>query len=75
MGGCCGLESTELTVSTLVGYGGLENTDLNRFYFGGVVIIEELIFNIFSLLEGVLTELILTAFTLGGCGGHKGTDF
>ena len=23
----CGLESTELRVSTLVGYGGLENTD------------------------------------------------
>ena len=24
LGGCCGLESTELRVSTLVGYGGLD---------------------------------------------------
>ena len=27
LGRYCGLESTELRVSTLVGYGGLENTD------------------------------------------------
>ena len=64
-----------LTVFTLGGCGGLENTDLNRFYFGGVVIIKELIFNIFLLLEGVLKELILTVFTLGGCGGFESIEF
>ena len=49
----------------------------NIFYLGGVVIIKELIFNIFLLWEGVvvLTELILTVFTLGGCGGLESTDF
>ena len=49
----------------------------NSFYFGGVVIIKELIFDIFLLWEGVvvLTELILTVFTLGGCGGLQSIVF
>ena len=39
----------------------------NSFYFGGAVIIKELIFNIFIIwkIVVVLTELILTVFTLG----------
>ena len=49
----------------------------NSFYFGGVVIIKELIFDIFLLWEGVvvLTELILTVFTLGGRGGLQSIEF
>ena len=39
----------------------------NSFYLGGVVIIKELIFNIFLLWEGVvvLTELIFNSFYFG----------
>ena len=49
----------------------------NGFYLWGVVIIKELIFNIFLLWEGVvvLTELILTVFTLGGRGGLQSIKF
>ena len=49
----------------------------NIFYLGGVVIKNELIFNIFLLWEGVvvLKELILTVFTLGGCGGLQSIEF
>ena len=53
----------------------LKELIFNIFYLGGVVIKKELIFNIFLLLEGVLKELILTVFTLGGCGGLQSIEF
>ena len=54
------LKELILTVSTLGGCGGLERTDFNSFYFGGVA---------------VLKELILIVSTLRGCGGLERTDF
>ena len=41
------------------------------------MILKELIFNTFPVWEGVvvLKELILTLYTLGGCGGLKRTHF
>ena len=42
-----------------------------------MVIIKELIFNIFYFEKGmvVLKILILTVFTLGGCGGLESIEF
>ena len=41
------------------------------------MVLKELIFNSFYLMEGVvvLKELIFHSFTFGRCGGHEGTDF
>ena len=36
LGGCGGLENTFLTVPTLGGSGGLERTDFDSFYYGRV---------------------------------------
>ena len=48
LGGCDGLERTELRVSTLVGYGGLESTDFQHFLpWDGVAVLKVLNFNSF----------------------------
>ena len=47
------LKVLDLTVSTLGGYGSLEKTDFNSFYFGRCGSLETIDFNSFYFWEGV----------------------